>query len=153
MPGLYRALVIDSPHAGRSQEFSEAMAVLQQTGIEVVDIVPIAQLNVFMPQNERWSQRTIDLVIAAGGDGLIAGALPLVLEHQLPPGILSLGTSNNTARVLAIPQDLPGVADSLPAVTHGYGGLQRWTLGSITERVLHATKLPLLIVPPQRDLR
>jgi nucleotide-binding universal stress UspA family protein len=32
--------------------------------------------------------------------------------------------------------------------THGYSGLQRWTMGNITERVLHATRLPLLIVRP-----
>jgi len=33
--------------------------------------------------------------------------------------------------------------------THGRGGLQHWVLGSITERVLGATKLPLLIVRPE----
>lgn len=32
--------------------------------------------------------------------------------------------------------------------THGYSGLQRWAMGSITERVLHATRLPLLIIRP-----
>lgn len=32
--------------------------------------------------------------------------------------------------------------------THGRGGIQRWALGSITERVLGATRLPLLIVRP-----
>lgn len=111
MPGLYRALLIYSPHSGRSQEFSEAMDVLQRAGIEIVDIVPIAQLGVSLPQNGRWSQGTIDLVIAAGGDGVIAGVLPFALEHHLPLGILPLGTSNNTARVLAIPQDLRGTAD------------------------------------------
>ena len=42
-----------------------------------------------------------------------------------------------------------GGADLIAMATHGYSGLQRWTLGSITERVLHATKLPLLIVRPQ----
>ena len=30
--------------------------------------------------------------------------------------------------------------------THGRGGLQRWVLGSVAERVLHTTKLPLLVV-------
>jgi nucleotide-binding universal stress UspA family protein len=30
--------------------------------------------------------------------------------------------------------------------THGRGGVQRWVLGSVTERVLHATKVPLMIV-------
>ena len=34
--------------------------------------------------------------------------------------------------------------------THGRGGPQRWMMGSITERVLETTKLPLLIVRPQR---
>lgn len=35
--------------------------------------------------------------------------------------------------------------DFLTMATHGRGGLPRWALGSITERVLHATHLPLLI--------
>jgi nucleotide-binding universal stress UspA family protein len=30
--------------------------------------------------------------------------------------------------------------------THGRGGVQRWVLGSVAERVLHATKVPLMIV-------
>jgi nucleotide-binding universal stress UspA family protein len=36
--------------------------------------------------------------------------------------------------------------DIIMMSTHGRGGIQRWTLGSVTERVLEATKLPLLIV-------
>jgi len=34
--------------------------------------------------------------------------------------------------------------------THGRGGLERWVLGSVAERVLHSTKLPLLVVHPTR---
>lgn len=34
--------------------------------------------------------------------------------------------------------------------THGRGGIGRWALGSKTERVLDACKVPLLIVRPQR---
>jgi nucleotide-binding universal stress UspA family protein len=33
--------------------------------------------------------------------------------------------------------------------THGRGGLERWVMGSVTERILNATKLPMLIVRPQ----
>jgi nucleotide-binding universal stress UspA family protein len=40
--------------------------------------------------------------------------------------------------------------DLIAMATHGRGGLERWTVGSITERTLHGTKLPLLIVHPQR---
>lgn len=38
--------------------------------------------------------------------------------------------------------------DMMALTTHGRSGLQRWALGSIAERVLNATKLPLLIVHP-----
>lgn len=39
-------------------------------------------------------------------------------------------------------------SDLLAMTTHGSGGYRRWTMGSITERVLYATKLPLLLVRP-----
>ncbi len=38
--------------------------------------------------------------------------------------------------------------DFIAMATHGRGGIQRWALGSTTERVLGATSLPLLIVRP-----
>ena len=41
-----------------------------------------------------------------------------------------------------------GGCDVIAMATHGYSGLQRWAMGSITERVLSATKLPLLVVRP-----
>jgi len=41
---------------------------------------------------------------------------------------------------------LLGSCDLLVMATHGRSGLQRWIMGSVTERVLEATKLPLLIV-------
>ena len=42
--------------------------------------------------------------------------------------------------------------DFIAMATHGRGGLQRWALGSITERVLHATHLPLLIARSPVDI-
>lgn len=40
--------------------------------------------------------------------------------------------------------------DLIAMATHGRGGLPRWLLGSVTERVMHTTKLPLLVVRPQK---
>ncbi len=40
--------------------------------------------------------------------------------------------------------------DLIVMSTHGRGGLERLMMGSITERVLHSTRLPMLIVRPQR---
>ena len=39
--------------------------------------------------------------------------------------------------------------DFIAIATHGWGGVQRWAMGSVARRVLHATKLPLLIMRPQ----
>ncbi len=41
-----------------------------------------------------------------------------------------------------------GKFDFIAMATHGRGGVQYWALGSITERVLHTTNLPLLIMRP-----
>ncbi len=38
--------------------------------------------------------------------------------------------------------------DVIAMATHGRGGLERWAMGSVTERVVHATTLPLLIIRP-----
>ena len=44
-----------------------------------------------------------------------------------------------------------GRFDLLAVATHGRGGLQRWMLGSVTERVLHHSELSLLIVRPSKE--
>ena len=41
-----------------------------------------------------------------------------------------------------------GTCDLIAIATHGRGGLQRWVLGSMAERILHATRRPVLIVRP-----
>jgi nucleotide-binding universal stress UspA family protein len=44
-----------------------------------------------------------------------------------------------------------GGCDLIAISTHGRHGLQRWVMGSVTERLLSATKLPVLIVRPQHQ--
>lgn len=39
--------------------------------------------------------------------------------------------------------------DIIALATHGRSGLTRWVMGSISERILGATRLPLLVVRPQ----
>jgi nucleotide-binding universal stress UspA family protein len=40
--------------------------------------------------------------------------------------------------------------DLIALSSHGREGFERWVMGSVTERILNATKLPLLIVRPMR---
>lgn len=44
----------------------------------------------------------------------------------------------------------PGRYDLIAMATHGYGGLQRWIRGSVTESVLEATRIPMLAVHRQK---
>ncbi len=48
----------------------------------------------------------MDVAIAAGGDGLVVGVITHIADSGLPLGILPLGTSNDIARALHIPQDI-----------------------------------------------
>ena len=43
-----------------------------------------------------------------------------------------------------------GDGDVIAIATHGRDAVERWVIGSVTERLLNSTKLPMLIVPPQR---
>ena len=36
--------------------------------------------------------------------------------------------------------------DLIVMATHGYSGLRRWALGSVADKVLHATTTPLILV-------
>lgn len=46
--------------------------------------------------------------------------------------------------------DIEGPFDVIAMSTHGRGGLERWALGSVMERVLEGTRLPLFVVHATR---
>jgi len=105
-----RAIVVHSPHSGRSAQLSQAIIYLQETGVEIVKNIAIVDLDNLPPQGENWRANGIDVAIAAGGDGLVGGVITHIAESDLPLGILPLGTSNDIARSLRIPQDLQPAA-------------------------------------------
>ncbi|MFN8446293.1 MAG: universal stress protein [Caldilineaceae bacterium] len=44
-------------------------------------------------------------------------------------------------------------ADLIAMTTHGRSGIARWTLGSVADRIIHNTSLPVLLVRSQTDAR
>jgi len=56
-----------------------------------------------------------DMLIVGGGDGSISEAARRLAYHDMALGILPLGTTNNFARTLGIPLDLPGAIGVLAA--------------------------------------
>jgi len=102
-----RAIVIQSPHSGRSVRLSQALTLLEQAGVKVARVLSIAALNTLPPQGAVWREQGMMLAIAAGGDGVVGGVITHLAASGLPLGILPLGTANDTARSLRIPQNLP----------------------------------------------
>lgn len=73
--------------------------------------------------------------------------LPLTITSSVAISSEVAETITRVAEHLEAEEDADGY-DLIAMATHGRGGLQRWAMGSITERVLSASRLPLLIVRP-----
>jgi len=79
------------------------------------------------------------------------------LENRLSEGDLAYLNLSVTSSVEADPDIAEAIVkkaekngfDFIAIATHGHGGIQKWAMGSIAARVLHATRLPLLIMRPQ----
>jgi diacylglycerol kinase (ATP) len=104
-------IVIHSPHSGRSVQLSEALTHLQATGLHIAQVLPISELDNLPSQGSQWQEDGMHIAIAAGGDGLIGGVITHIAESTLSLGILPLGTSNDIARTLHIPQTLKEAAE------------------------------------------
>jgi nucleotide-binding universal stress UspA family protein len=123
--GLHLTRVVKLPTPGkkqglesgaREQALYEAKSYLREITERLLE-GPVAKLDLTLS----WS-------VAMGED--IAQTLIRVAEH---------GEDVRGVRVL-------GGYDMLAMVTHGRSGLPRWVLGSVTEQMLTATRLPLFIV-------
>ena len=68
----------------------------------------------------------------------------ITLDDDIAAGIISVAENGEDAEGAGV----FGRCDAIAIATHGRGAFQRWMMGSITQRVLHTSKLPLLIVRP-----
>ena len=68
----------------------------------------------------------------------------VALDHDRASAIIRVAENGEDAEGAGV----FGGCDLIAMATHGREGLQRWAMGSVTERVLHATKRPILIVRP-----
>ncbi|WP_137045794.1 diacylglycerol kinase family protein [Pseudolabrys sp. FHR47] len=97
--------------------------------------------------------KSVDLIVAAGGDGTIASVLTQIPDRSVPVALLPLGTANNFARSLGIagtPQELVEMWDpehtcpvSLGSVTGHWGTslfLEAYGVGVFPQFLLDAKK-------------
>jgi YegS/Rv2252/BmrU family lipid kinase len=102
----HRALLLVNRHARQGQKgLSKAIEQLKTLGFELLE--EAIEHPQHLPEVIRRYQHQVDLVIIGGGDGTLNAAVDALIETQLPLGILPLGTANDLARTLEIPNSLP----------------------------------------------
>ena len=112
---LQHALLIVNPQSrnGESEALEEAIDVLRKSGIEV---------DVFESESASQSAKRIadyhhqdGIIVVAGGDGTISSTLASVYENKQTLAILPMGTANDLARSLGVPQNLVEAAQVIVA--------------------------------------
>ena len=118
-----RALLLMNRHARQGKEgLSEAIAQLQTLGLKLIE--ESTEDPQHLPDIIRRYKDQVDLVIIGGGDGTLNAAVDGLVDTHLSLGILPLGTANDLARTLGIPNSLPEACEIIAK-----GQVQRIDLG------------------------
>ena len=100
------ALVVNR-HARRGKvQFAHAERALRDVGVNVVESQALphaAQVPKFV---RGLIAQGIRVIVLGSGDGTISNVVADVVDHDVVLGVLPLGTANNLARTLHIPDDL-----------------------------------------------
>lgn len=130
---LYLVQVVDlPPHLARLRSQAYTVSIIEQAGLETKGYLRgIA---------DRFFQSPL-------ADLHLAVTESVVSDPDVAATLIKEAEDNQEV-------DRSGVihrCELIAMATHGRGGLQRWATGSVIERVLHATKLPLLVVRPKKE--
>ncbi|AIE74449.1 MULTISPECIES: lipid kinase [unclassified Synechocystis] len=105
-----RALLIINRHSRRGQiGFAQAVDYLDNLGFELVTVP--AQYSQSLENYVDRHINSVDMVIAGGGDGTLNAVVNSLAKHQVPLGILPMGTANDLARTLNLPNDIVKACD------------------------------------------
>ena len=98
-----------------------------------------ARASTYLTQEaERWQAMAKELGISISWSVVLEADVASALLSQAEPGEQEQGTTGSLS------------CDLIAISTHGRHGLERWVMGSVTNRLLNTTKLPILIVRPKR---
>lgn len=120
-----RALMLVNPNARRGSEaLAPVIERLAKGGVDAV--VERFETPEEVSTDIARRRHEADLVVVCGGDGTINSAAKGILETGLPMGIMPMGTANDLARTLGIPNGLLQAADIIVA-----GNMRRVDLGEV----------------------
>jgi diacylglycerol kinase (ATP) len=123
-----RALLLVNHHSRQgSKSLAEAIGYLEKLGFELIE--ESCEQPHHMAEVIHQYKNKVDLVIVGGGDGTLNAAVDALVETQSRLGILPLGTANDLARTLGIPNSLSEACKIIAA-----GNTRRIDLGWVNEK-------------------
>jgi diacylglycerol kinase (ATP) len=101
-----KALLIVNPHSRRGSDvdLQTVIALLEAAGLVVIRRDPQSPAQCARELEAHCGE--LDVVIVAGGDGTVNSVAAFLYRHHKPLAILPLGTANDLARSLSIPDDV-----------------------------------------------
>ena len=98
-----------------------------------------ARVTTYLTQvTERWQAMAKGLGLSLSWSVALGTDEALALLSQAEPGAQGQAAAGSRG------------CDLIAISTHGWHGLERWVMGSVTDRLLNTTRLPLLIVRPSQ---
>jgi diacylglycerol kinase (ATP) len=122
------ALFISNKNSGKADnELNVAVKILKDSGINLIEqeSESPSHINDLIREN----RGIVDTVILAGGDGTMSSAAGALSECGLALGILPMGTANDLARTLKIPESIESAATII-----ANGCLHSIDLGKVNDR-------------------
>ncbi|TYK45867.1 diacylglycerol/lipid kinase family protein [Actinomadura decatromicini] len=110
-------LVINSRSRRGRRLYGKARRLLRESGIDFVHVFPVTDPSRLRELFADVLALEPDLVVVGGGDGTVAEAVGHLAHRDIALGVLPLGTTNNFARSLELPLDLPGAIRTLAVGT------------------------------------
>ncbi|MFD0691647.1 diacylglycerol/lipid kinase family protein [Actinomadura fibrosa] len=114
-------LVINSRSRRGRRLYGRARRLLREAGLEFVHVFPVTDPTRLRELFADVLALEPDLVVVGGGDGTVAEAVGHLAHRDIALGVLPLGTTNNFARSLELPLDLPGAVRTLAVGAAGGG--------------------------------
>ena len=123
-----RSLLLVNRHSRRGHEtLKQVISQLQALGFELFE--ESTEKPQHLPEIIRSYRDRVDSVIIGGGDGTLNAAIEGLVDTQLPLGILPLGTANDLARTLQIPQSIAQACQVIAG-----GNSQRIDIGQVNHK-------------------
>jgi diacylglycerol kinase (ATP) len=100
-----RVLLLVNPNARRGGEaLDPVIAQMEQAGLQIIR--ETFEKPAEVSEDILRRKDSVDCVVVCGGDGTVNSAAPALMKTGLPFGIFPMGTANDLARTLGIPNDL-----------------------------------------------